>query len=214
MRKLAFLALALSTTGLWAQTDFFGGTIGTPTSATQVVVLQARLTPLEENPVVTTARIQGVGTVVIRIDRPTTGPKTATFLITIDAQSQDTGAIRLAHIHRGAAGVNGPVVIDFGLTTTNLNQGGNTHIESQFVVSDAATLATVDQVLANPSGFYFNVHTAANPGGAIRGQLVETDLEAQRRMEASQAITRQLMIRLAAKEGLITPDQRDALLAQ
>jgi hypothetical protein len=26
--------------------------------------------------------------------------------------------------------------------------------------------------MANPSGYYFNVHTALNPTGAIRGQLV------------------------------------------
>jgi hypothetical protein len=33
---------------------------------------------------------------------------------------------------------------------------------------------TLDQaagIIANPAGFYFNVHTALNPGGAVRGQL-------------------------------------------
>ena len=27
------------------------------------------------------------------------------------------------------------------------------------------------QIVANPAGFYFNVHTNANPTGAVRGQL-------------------------------------------
>jgi hypothetical protein len=34
------------------------------------------------------------------------------------------------------------------------------------------TLAQVTQILANPNGYYFNVHTPLNPAGAVRGQLV------------------------------------------
>jgi len=29
-----------------------------------------------------------------------------------------------------------------------------------------------NSILANPAGFYVNIHTAANPGGVARGQLV------------------------------------------
>ena len=35
------------------------------------------------------------------------------------------------------------------------------------------TAATAQSILDNPAGFYFNVHTAANPGGVMRGQLVK-----------------------------------------
>jgi hypothetical protein len=31
-----------------------------------------------------------------------------------------------------------------------------------------------DGLLANPSAFYFNIHTAANTGGVARGQLTRT----------------------------------------
>jgi filamentous hemagglutinin family protein len=34
-----------------------------------------------------------------------------------------------------------------------------------------ATLA--QQIIANPNGFYFNVHSGLNPGGAVRAQLVK-----------------------------------------
>ena len=28
-------------------------------------------------------------------------------------------------------------------------------------------------IINNPAGFYFNIHTSANPGGVMRGQLVK-----------------------------------------
>ena len=31
-----------------------------------------------------------------------------------------------------------------------------------------------NQILTNPAGYYFNVHSTLNPGGVARGQLVRT----------------------------------------
>ena len=36
------------------------------------------------------------------------------------------------------------------------------------------TADTATAIMNNPAGFYFNVHTAQNPGGVARGQLVRT----------------------------------------
>lgn len=60
-----------------------------------------------------------------------------------------------AHIHQAAAGANGPVRIDFNaqLSGTGLAD------------PDLATL------LADPDGFYINIHNAQFPLGAVRGQL-------------------------------------------
>ena len=66
----------------------------------------------------------------------------------------------VAHIHRGAAGTNGPPLITLE-TPTDGASGGCTPV--------AADLAA--EVLANPAGFYVNVHTQEIPTGAIRGQL-------------------------------------------
>lgn len=63
----------------------------------------------------------------------------------------------LDHIHQGDATVNGPVVVDFG----GLLSGGP--------IFDADLAG----VLANPSGYYVNVHTTTFTGGAIRGQIPE-----------------------------------------
>ena len=69
-----------------------------------------------------------------------------------------------AHIHRGAAGVAGPVVIPFygqaAAPDGNQARGRVT-----------ADLALIQEIVANPAGFYVNVHTSDYPKGAIRGQL-------------------------------------------
>lgn len=74
-------------------------------------------------------------------------------------KSDIVGAVAM-HVHQGAAGVNGPVVIP--LDATKINAGAS---------CATASVALAAQIVANPSGFYFNVHTPAFPGGAIRGQL-------------------------------------------
>ncbi len=77
--------------------------------------------------------------------------------------------LRAAHIHRGPAGVNGPVVINTGLTALPAADSGA--IFRQASVTDSEGIAVVEEILANPHGFYFNVHSVSNPSGLIRGQL-------------------------------------------
>ncbi len=67
-----------------------------------------------------------------------------------------------AHIHRAAAGSNGPIVVQLVAPS-----GGGTSIGCTAGV--ATTL--IDEILANPANFYVNVHTTDHPGGAIRAQL-------------------------------------------
>ena len=65
-----------------------------------------------------------------------------------------------AHIHRGPAGVAGPVVV--GLTPPA--SGSSTGCV-------AADPDLVKEIIQNPSDFYVNVHNAPFPAGAVRGQL-------------------------------------------
>ena len=67
-----------------------------------------------------------------------------------------------AHIHRGAAGSNGGIVVQ-------LVAPGASGASVGCTTGVATTL--IDEIIANPAGFYVNVHTTTNPGGAIRAQL-------------------------------------------
>jgi CHRD domain len=82
-----------------------------------------------------------------------------------------------AHIHRGAAGVNGPVVVlFFDVPELDPNQPMPPAQLPATVSAAAGCLDGQDPVLLReirrqPSAFYVNVHTPEFPGGAIRGQL-------------------------------------------
>lgn len=69
-----------------------------------------------------------------------------------------SGAITMAHLHYGMAGANGSVA-------ETLTASGNVLMGTL-----TPTLATIDSLLAGR--LYVNVHTAANPNGEIRAQLL------------------------------------------
>ncbi len=65
-----------------------------------------------------------------------------------------------AHIHRGAPGVAGPVLVP--LTAT---------IVPGFYMNPAVAVDSTMLLSLLNNELYFNIHTAANPGGEIRGQI-------------------------------------------
>lgn len=70
-----------------------------------------------------------------------------------------TAPAAAAHVHAGADGVMGGVVIDLDIATNGM---------MGCVMSTDAQIAAIE---AMPSDFYVNVHTSDFPAGAIRGQL-------------------------------------------
>jgi hypothetical protein len=103
---------------------------------------------------------------------PTPGPAgaTASATFTIDTSSGQVcytatasglPAPAAAHIHKGASGVAGPVVVP--LDASKINGGARTCL--------TADTALVADIVANPANYYFNVHTPEFSAGAARGQL-------------------------------------------
>ncbi|WP_345233761.1 CHRD domain-containing protein [Hymenobacter saemangeumensis] len=123
------------------------------------LLFSARLTGDQETPPVTTAA-QGVGGFTLNATRDT--------LFVQAAFTGLSGAITGVHIHEGAVGVAGPVV-------TNLLPMLRGNRLSGFLTGADIAPARLAKYLRGLH--YLNVHTAANPGGEIRGQIrLETDL--------------------------------------
>jgi len=112
----------------------------------------ADLSGANEVPAVTTS---ASGTGVLALN-PTTS-QISGFVKT----SGITGTV--AHIHEAAAGVSGGVIVP--LTQTPAGSG-------IWVVAAGQTLTAAQITSFNAGNLYFNVHSAANPGGEIRGQIV------------------------------------------
>jgi CHRD domain-containing protein len=72
-----------------------------------------------------------------------------------------------AHIHKGSAGTNGGIVVDLRIGP-NTFKGTSPRVAEKCVPAKATVVSAIRR---NPSGYYANVHTSKNPGGAARGQL-------------------------------------------
>lgn len=144
---------------------------GTTTTSTFTVPLS----PANEVPAVTNADAGGSGTAVIAltVTKDAGGnitAATANFQISVTGFPAGT-RVTDAHIHGAAAGSNGGAIVNVGLTSGELaitNGGGSITKNGINVPADRAAA-----ILNNRAGHYFNVHTALNPDGAIRGQLSE-----------------------------------------
>ena len=118
------------------------------------------------------ANASGTGTITVNPTRNSEGAVTGssvTFSVAYDFQG---GPITITglHIHRGAAGTNGPVVIDTRISAANPVISATGAGAVNIVVTNP-NQDTVNQLLADPTNFYVNLHTSVNPNGAIRGQL-------------------------------------------
>jgi hypothetical protein len=109
---------------------------------------QVTLSGRNEVPPVETAA-SGTATVTVNPDRTVTARVTVTGM-----------TATAAHIHQGARGTNGPVIVPFAKSADNT------------FVAPAGAKMTEEQYAAYKAGnTYVNVHSAKNPGGEVRGQL-------------------------------------------
>jgi hypothetical protein len=164
MKRLAMMAVPLLALGLAGCGSSSSGATS-PTSGIHIFTVQ--LSPANEVPPVTNAESVAKGTAVITIDAD---KNTVDFNVSL-SNFPAGSAVNIAHIHgpNGPAGVVAPVLVSTTLApgTVQLVNGGGTFSFLQ-VPKEAAT---IQQILAAPQNFYFNVHTTLNGNGAMRGQL-------------------------------------------
>lgn len=141
------LALAM-TLGLLASLALVGGALAAPTTLTATLAGGAAEVPNPGDP-------DGSGTASITID-PATGE------VCWNLTAASTMPATQSHIHTGAAGVGGGVLVP-------LDVDGFTGSSEGCIADQPA--AALNDILANPAGFYVNIHTSDFPAGAVRGQL-------------------------------------------
>ena len=108
------------------------------------------------------------GKAVITID-----PDSGEVTWVIDVFNFPTG-LTASHIHVGAAGTAGPVIIDFAPTTSaSRARSGSRARRRSFIARPAEGIRSMEEAMVAiaAGNAYVNVHSQANPGGEIRGQL-------------------------------------------
>ena len=97
------------------------------------------------------------------------GTGTATLVLDPDAgtacwemTAEGIDPVTVSHIHEGAEGVDGGVVVDLDLDGFEGTSEG---------CNEAAEADALQAIIDDPAGYYVNLHNEAFPGGAIRGQL-------------------------------------------
>jgi len=137
----------------------------------------AALSPAQETPPITNAESTGSGTATIdlTVTRDTNNTITAaTVNFSVNMQGfPSTAVVNIAHIHTGATGVNGPVLVNTTVAPGEVVLTTGSGSFNRVGISVSAT--TAQSIIDNPAGFYFNVHTTLNPGGVMRGQLARAN---------------------------------------
>ncbi|HXG37605.1 MAG TPA: CHRD domain-containing protein [Bacteroidota bacterium] len=134
-----------------------GGEIRGQVLLTSVVGFAAKLEGAQEVPPVTTTAA-GTGSVRVNTDGTVSWDATVTGL---------SGAITGSHFHNAATGTAGGVVKSMTFTN-NTSTGTWTATDGTQPLTDMLLRELVKGRL------YMNVHTAANPGGEIRGQVLSS----------------------------------------
>ncbi len=150
-------------TGTGSGTPSAGTDNGVPTSLFSTANFLAALRGSQEVPP-TASPAQGAGTVVIDpVSRQLIAAVTTTGIVATDA-----------HIHEGAPGVSGPIIVP--LTASAPGSG---------VWLAKATLTDAQYNALRAGNLYFNVHSAAFPNGEIRGQILPQQIFIDNLIEAN-----------------------------
>lgn len=110
--------------------------------------------------------------------KPTSASGTAQVIlyqsgIEFQLSAQNITGITMAHIHNGALGVAGPIVVTLFLPGSPTGNVSGVFASGTLTAANLPGGVTLESLkaLINSGNAYVNVHTSANPTGEIRGQL-------------------------------------------
>ena len=141
-----------------------------------IAYFRAQMLPANEAPTpVDAAKGSSMADIIAHVVKDASGQITSGTVqfIIHTGFTADNNAVGL-HIHSGAAGVAGPVVIGTDLSAGNpqpVKAGADTVTRPVQVTGEGAALTALRGLIADPSQYYVNIHTTDFPGGMMRGQL-------------------------------------------
>jgi hypothetical protein len=135
-------------------------------------VFHLHLTPGEVVPRVSGLNADATGNLTLDVARDASGNITGgNVVFYVNYRFPGSVTITGLALHQGAKGANGPVALDAGIGTVTDSDGrGNL---TKVVSGASATL--LQALLTNPHGYYVDLTTSANTGGALRDQLDSPD---------------------------------------
>jgi hypothetical protein len=149
MKRLGTAVVAIAALALVSLASL--GVASTRSAQAAVWTIEGFATGAEENP-----PVNSPGRAFVRF---TFNDQTNALTYAVTQSGFSADQVTAAHIHRGARGVNGPIV--HNLSTTGFVQ-----------VAGTINLSAADVQDLRAGNYYFNIHSTANPGGYARMQLM------------------------------------------
>ena len=141
--------------------------------AQDTVVFRAQMLPDNEIPAIAAAGNSAAAAIVVHVTRDDKGNiNAATVTFNVDYKVTSALTFTGLHIHNAPAGLNGPVVIDSGISGSNTvsavaGPGRITRVVN-YASTDTNGLKFVTGLLTTPENYYVNIHTTVNPAGFMR----------------------------------------------
>jgi CHRD domain len=145
-----------------------GGATAKKPALSATPVFKLNLKPSQEVPP-TGLKASANGSVTFDLTRNAQGVITSGDVIfSFNYEFPGNATVTGLHIHQGAKGTNGNIVVPAVLSA---NDAADTDGVGNVTSVVPGSPATLQAILDNPRNYYVNLHTSANPGGALREQM-------------------------------------------